>query len=256
MRIVLPLSVVVACTFGTTLAAAQDQEAPEPLSGPSGVPEAPEPKEGPSAKAPASAKAEPAEEDEDEAEEDQGALVPPASDTLAGHVSVSPTAALALPFGSLSSGVEQSQVAGSGYALSLDAGIGVSRTVVVGAWGQLQRFGAPDDCASCSLSSLGFGAFVRYHLVQGVRFDPWMSAGIGYRMANLDGGPFEGSYSGVEWLRLQLGGDWYPFDLLGVGPLLELDMGAYSSRPDDNRDSALHWAFLLGARITLDIPGK
>jgi hypothetical protein len=169
---------------------------------------------------------------------------------------LSPGAALAVPLGSFADGLGQTDVVGLGPAFSLEAAVGVSRTVAIGLWGQLASFGGSDDCSDCSAQSFAGGAFVRYHLVQGVRFDPWMSAGVGFRSTSLDGPTGEQSYSGVEWLRLAVGGDWYAFSLLGLGPFLELDMGVYNSRPDDGRDAAAHFQLLFGARITLDVPGK
>jgi hypothetical protein len=198
--------------------------------------------------------------DEDEPEPP---LIAPAHDTNAGHVSLGVAALWAIPFGELQDGTSQTRLIGSGPGLGVDLGIGISRTVALGAWGQLLRFGDGDECTSCSTSSLGVGAFVRYHLVQGTRFDPWMSAGIGYRRTSIQdfpGGDID--YSGVEWLRLQVGGDWYPVNVLGIGPLMELDMGIYSDRSGAGvqgapaLEQAMHWQFIVGARLSLDIPGK
>jgi len=146
---------------------------------------------------------------------------------------------------------------GSGLGLSLEAAIGVSRTVALGVWGQAVSFGSSDECPDCSASSLAGGVFARYHLVQGVRFDPWLSAGLGFRTTSIDDTPTgKQDYSGIEWLRLAVGGDWYAFSLLGFGPFLEFDMGVFSTHPDSAGDSAAHFQLVLGARITLDVPGK
>lgn len=191
-------------------------------------------------------------------------LIPPGQDTLAGHITLGVSALWAIPFGELQAGTSQTQLIGSDLGYGADLGIGISRTVVLGAWGQLLRFDGGDDCPGCSASSLGVGAFVRYHLVQGTRFDPWMSAGIGYRKTSIEdlpGGSLD--YSGIEWLRLQVGGDWYFLaNMLAVGPLLELDMGIYSDRSGSGMqaipgfEQAAHWQFIVGARLSLDIPGK
>jgi hypothetical protein len=204
--------------------------------------------------------------DEDEPEPP---LIPPAHDTIAGHISLGVAALWAVPFGELQDGTSQTRLIGSGPGFGVDLGIGISRTVALGAWGQLLRFGDGDECSfgdgnDCtSGNSLGVGAFVRYHLVQGTRFDPWMSAGIGYRRTSIQdfpGGDLD--FSGVEWLRLQVGGDWYPVKVLGIGPLIELDMGIYSDRSGGGAqgapalEQAMHWQFIAGARLSLDIPGK
>jgi len=197
----------------------------------------------------------------EEADEDEGPeppLVVPAPDQLTGHFSLSASALLAFPFGNLEANTPQTGAMGSGWGLGGDAAYGLTRMVAVGAWGQLLRLGDSTDCKSCDTQSAAFGAFVRYHLVQGVRFDPWISAGIGYRSTKIST-PSLGSttYGGIEWLRLQVGGDWYAFKNVGFGPLLELDMGRYSTRsPGELGDGANHWHFILGARVTLDVPGK
>lgn len=184
-------------------------------------------------------------------------LVVPAPDQLSGHFQLAPSVGVAVPFGSLEEGVSQSDAMGSGWAFGLDASYGLSRTVALGAFGQLLRLGSSDSCTDCKAQSLAFGAFVRYHLVQGVRFDPWMAAGLGYRTTKISGLGEDVTYSGVEWLRLVVGGDWYAFDKVGFGPYLELDMGYYSKRsPGDFGSAAAHWTFATGLRVTLDLPGK
>ena len=196
-----------------------------------------------------------------EAPDDDGPeppLVVPAPDALGGHFQLSPLVGVAVPFGSLEANLPQSDAMGAGWAFGLDAAYGVSRTVALGAFGQYLRLGSPgSSCSDCKASSMAAGAFVRYHLVQGVRFDPWMLAGIGYRTTTLSGLGNDVTYSGIEWLRLMVGGDWYAFDKIGFGPYLELDMGYYSSRSSGDLGSArAHWTFSTGARVTLDLPGK
>jgi hypothetical protein len=183
------------------------------------------------------------------------AAPPEPYDTLSGHVAVSASAALAVPLGSLDASTPQSRLLGVGPGFGLELGYGVSHSLMVGLWGQYASFGAGSDCSSCSTRSLAGGPFVAYHLVQGVRFDPWMSAGLGYRADTISMGGSSVSYSGIEWLRLEVGGDWYASSQLGVGPFLELDTGAFTSRPA-NTDGALNWHFLAGARVTFDLPGK
>lgn len=197
-----------------------------------------------------------------EPEEDEGPeqpLTPPAQDSLGGHITVSGSALWAIPFASLEADVDQSEVMSAGPGFGLELAYGMSRTVALGAWGQALLLDGSDDCSGCSTRSLAGGLFIRYHLVQGLRFDPWMSAGAGYRVTTIDPGS-EGedvTYSGIEWLRLSVGGDWYAFENFGFGPYLELDMGRYSSRsPDGLGDSANHWHFITGARVTFDTPGK
>src|SRR5262249_15156270 len=100
------------------------------------------------------------------------------------------------------------------------------------------------------------GPFIRYHLVQGVRFDPWMASGLGYRTTTARYQHTSHDYSGFEWLRLQIGGDLYPWSAGGIGAVSEVDIGVCGNRPSERVGSAVHWMFLTGARITLDFPGK
>jgi hypothetical protein len=185
-------------------------------------------------------------------------LTPLAVDTLGGHVMISASVLWAIPFARLEADVDQADWMSAGPGFGIELAYGVSRNVALGVWGQLLMLGDGVDCRDCSTQSLAAGGFVRYHLVQGQRFDPWMSAGIGFRttaIEQVDGD--DRSYSGIEWLRLAVGGDWYAFDNLGFGPYLELDMGRYTSRsPALSDGSANHWHFVTGARITFDAPGK
>lgn len=185
-------------------------------------------------------------------------LVVPAPNLLAGHFQLSPSIGYYVPFASVEASAPQSDVMSSGPGFGLEAAYGLSRTVALGAWGQMLSLGDGDSCKDCETSSTAFGLFVRYHLVQGTRFDPWMSAGAGYRITKIETpGQDDVTYSGIEWVRVVVGGDWYPFDVVGFGPYLELDMGRYSSRSKGEMgDSANHWHFGTGIRVTLDLPGK
>ncbi|MBI3204012.1 MAG: hypothetical protein HYZ29_20905 [Myxococcales bacterium] len=240
-----------AAALGVFPLAAAAQEPPDETLEEEGA-EAPSPGEGQKPKP----KRAPTEAPEDDGPEPP--LVVPAPDTLSGHFQLSPSAGVAVPFGSLEANAPQSDAMGSGWAFGLDASYGLSRTVAVGAFGQYLTLGNPgSSCSDCKATSMAGGAFVRYHLVQGVRFDPWMLAGVGYRRTTLSGVGADVTYSGIEWLRLAVGGDWYAFDKVGFGPYLELDMGYYSSRSSgDLGDARAHWTFSTGARVTLDLPGK
>jgi hypothetical protein len=210
-----------------TATAAQGQAAP-----PSNVPGSPAPSETP--------------DDEPEPE-----LIPPAKDTLGGHVQLGASGVLAVPFARLDSDTTFRNQAEGGYGFAADLGIGVSRSVVVGAFGQYLRMNDGEGCPGCDPTALGFGAFVRYHLVQGVRFDPWASLGAGYRL--FDTG--ETKYSGIEWLRLSVGGDWYALSQVGFGPYIELDFGTFTERPSGT-DAAVYANFAGGLRVVVDLQGK
>jgi hypothetical protein len=194
-------------------------------------------------------------------DEPEPPIVPDAVDTLGGHLVAGGSAALIVPWGDLQQGTESSDL-GAGYGFGLDLGYGLSRSVVVGIWGQFAVYSEGNECGSCTASSYAIGPFVRYHLVQGMRFDPWLLAGLGYRGMTIDYPANEGlsartdSYAGIEWLHFALGGDYYPFKNFGFGPLLELDLGVFGKRPNEERGSSVHFTFVGGLRVALDVPGK
>jgi hypothetical protein len=217
------------------------------------------------AKAPPAKPAKPApvpESDEvDEHGEPLPPLVPAAEDSVGGHFNLALAAAVALPFGNFEADLPATDLVGPGFVFNADAALGVSRSVFVGLWGQLALLGEGDDCAAidasedCKAKSYAGGVFVRYHLVQGVRFDPWMMAGLGYRVTKIE--PVNVSYSGFEILKLAVGGDWYAASNFGIGALLELDMGVYSDRSEGSiGDASTHWQFVTGLRLVFDVPGK
>jgi hypothetical protein len=190
--------------------------------------------------------------------EEEPPVVPPARDTLGGHFVIGASAAFVAPFAELDSDTASNELIGVGPGFGLDLGFGLSRAVLLGASGQYLSYSSSEACPDCSGTSIAAGAFVRYHVVQGVRFDPWISVGIGYRSTSVDlGAGDDANYSGLEWLQLRFGGDWYPLSILGFGPFVELDFGTYLShdRAPDASDS-VYMNMLAGGRIVLDFPGK
>ncbi|MEP7053271.1 MAG: hypothetical protein ABJB12_23110 [Pseudomonadota bacterium] len=185
--------------------------------------------------------------------------VPNARDTLGGHFVIGGAVGAKWGFGSFSEGSKQSQALGTGLALNLDLGVGLSRNIVLGVWGEFDDYSSASACPSCSTTSYAGGPFLRYHIVQGTRFDPWGAIAIGVRQTKLDpgAGNATSSFFGPDWLRLTLGGDWYPFANLGVGPYVEFDVGAYNKHPNSSTvNTAVHTGLGTGLRIVLDFPGK
>jgi hypothetical protein len=136
-----------------------------------------------------------------------------------------------------------------GLAIGLDADFGVSRSASVGVWGSAAFLTATADCG-CSLQSFAGGPLIRYRLVQGVRFDPWVAIGAGARVTPVDADS-KTTYVGVDWLHLALGGDWYAASGFAFGPLVSADFGTFTSP-----ESSFHWQLTLGLRIGLDVPGR
>ncbi|HEX7669638.1 MAG TPA: hypothetical protein VF395_08650 [Polyangiaceae bacterium] len=183
--------------------------------------------------------------------------IPLARDTVGGHLAVGAIAGLAVPFGSADSSVKLSDLAGPGLYLGGDITYGVSRTVMVGAYGEV-AMPAGETCpcrpswSAQSVSAIAAGPLLRYHLVQGPRFDPWMSYGFGFRRISSG----KDSFTGVDWARLQLGGDWYPSSRLGLGPVLEMSLGTFFDSRGTLESKAVNAQFTLGLRVVFDSPGK
>jgi hypothetical protein len=174
--------------------------------------------------------------------------IPNAHDTLGGHFVLGAGLGPRWPFGDLESGKNQQEFMGAALAVNLDLGFGLSRNVVVGAWGEFDNHYAPSGCKACSAKSFAGGPFVRYHLVQGTRFDPWGSFGVGVRSTKVDNGPGTDDNFGFDFMRITLGGDWYPTSNIGIGPYFMFDAGTYGSQ--------VHTGLSTGLRLVFDLPGK
>ena len=195
------------------------------------------------------------------------APVAPAPDTLGGHVALGANVGWSAPFAKLGSGLTQGDVMSSGPGVSLDLGYGVSRTMLIGVWGQALWLASSTRCTDCRTTSWAVGPWVRYHLAQGVRFDPWIAGGLGWRATTVKRDEAKATYSGPEWIRVAVGGDWYPIKNLAFGPVLELEAGTYTNRPTvlpvprrsgapTDEGTTWHWLFVGGLRVVFDTPGK
>ena len=193
---------------------------------------------------------------EEEYEEPELPMTPPAADSLGGHFVLTPAAGYSIPFGRIGSNWDKQNQLGAGWSFSLEAGLGVSRQVVIGAFGEFDVWSEGSSCNGCDAAGFAVGPFVRFHLVQGLRFDPWLGFGVGYERLTLDDGDTQRTLAGLQWARFGVGGDWYPSRNFGVGPYLGLSSGGYFDRPDEAGAIRTHWAFSIGARLTLDVPGK
>lgn len=184
-------------------------------------------------------------------------LVPPAHDTLSGHFTAGLGAAVQAPLGELTRSENATEL-GAGFGGVLDLGFGVSRTVALGLWGNFFDYGSGQ-------TSYALGPSVSYHLVQGVRFDPWLLVGVGYRSLTLDGAGVTRRFSGFEFAHVVAGGDYYIFSGFGLGPFIDFDSGVFTTRPRTNAAGqasserpgvGVHFGLSGGLRVVLDLPGK
>jgi hypothetical protein len=133
-------------------------------------------------------------------------------------------------------------------------GIGVSQHVVLRVDGGGGWLGGSNLCASCTAASYDVGIGVDYHLAQGIAFDPWIGLGAGYRYGRAaielpapGGAERVDASSGIDVLRLSLGGEFFPLALLGFGPFIETDVGVQV-----HPETVAYGVFLAGLRISLD----
>lgn len=189
-------------------------------------------------------------------DEPQSPLVPRAPDLLGRHILVGAAVGPTWSLGKLASGVAAARGLDTGLGLHADLGIGLSRSVALGVWGSFATYGDGDDCESCSGKAFAVGPFVRYHLSQGLRFDPWLLAGAGYRQVSFESGGVASKFSGLEWLRLELGADYYLFSGLGLGPYGALSLSSYCKRPEGAGDAGVNTELSAGLRFLFDLPGR
>lgn len=183
-------------------------------------------------------------------------------DDLTGHLFIAPHLQWSLPTGSAENGLPQRRYVTAGPGFGIDASFGISSYVAIQARFDRATFDGGNSCPAagkCSAQSSAAGLGVEYHLVNGAAFDPWLAAGLAWRWTSFDLSwpgyqPGKLDYSGLDWIHLAVGGEWYPHQMIGFGPYLGFDLGSYSSRPSSPiptaqpAGSAIHSFFTIGIR--------
>jgi opacity protein-like surface antigen len=206
---------------------------------------------------------------------------PAGRDELTGRLVGSLAAGLASPSGAVARGVSVADVVTPGVGFDLTLGYGLSRHVVLEAAGSYALLGAPgetaaasggdvpDDCASCSGSSLAVGLGLTYHLAEGLAVDPWIRYGLGYRSTSYDVSAERAALvldqpsaaattlttRTFDLARIGLGVDFYPVPAIGFGPFLQIDAGTTFSGPEGTFAGAANALFQLGVRVAFR-PGR
>lgn len=188
-----------------------------------------------------------------EEDDSERPLIPDAADMLGGHLLLGAAPIWSVPFGTLESRLSAPDRLASGFGARADLGFGLSRTVVLGVMGDFTSYLAPDDCDGCGGQTFGVAPMLRYHLVQGTRFDPWVSIGAGYRSLSVDGDE-QLELQGIDWLRIAFGGDYYPLSNVALGPFAGFDATTYLGGRDE--DPRISFQVTLGLRLALNFPGK
>jgi len=123
----------------------------------------------------------------------------------------------------------------------------------------------------CSLSSMRLGVEATYafdKLGLGA-LEPWVGLGLGYEWGNLtakyQGQKVETTWDGLEFLNLQVGGDYKVAQNFAVGPFLMMSVGQYSNAKITNtvdpslntsgsiQDKGIHEWLQFGLRGKFDI---
>lgn len=175
-------------------------------------------------------------------------------DRRTGHLSLSLTGAMAGMGGQLSRDADTTSLRGLDFGPGVQLAIGVGPAVMLGVYGNLGFSGGVDACPNCSSLSYGGGLLARYHLVQGLRFDPYIAYGIGVRGLNVEGPP-DLSFIGLEWFRAEVGGDYYILPQFGVGPYVDLGLTSFLKAPRGDTPEGLAFRVSVGLRATFDLPG-
>lgn len=190
-------------------------------------------------------------------EEDQPLPIRPASpdrDQLTGHFRLAITAA----FGNFTGNFLENSGIGTRLGGSplgtVEIGLGATRHLELGLTGDYSQALAGASCADCEATSWSVGPMLRYHLVQGTRFSPWLALGAAYRQNSLIGFSSEAVKS-VDFLKLQLGGDWYATSNVGLGPVLGLGLSTSISAPSGD-ETDLYALMYGGIRLLFDVPGR
>jgi hypothetical protein len=190
-------------------------------------------------------------------EEDPPLPIRPAApdrDQRTGHLNL----ALAAAFGNFSGGfLDESGIGGrlGGSPMAIaEIGFGVTRHLELVLAGDYSQALAGADCAACEATSWSVGPTLRYHLVQGTRFSPWVAVGAAYRQNSLVGFSSQ-TVKSIDFLRLQIGGDWYASSNLAFGPVLGLGLASSISAP--RGDGPAIFALTYGGlRLLFELPGR
>lgn len=152
-------------------------------------------------------------------------------------------AAYAIPTGNLFEGSSLSSAFDGALPLQLDLGYRFDRHFSAGLFASWAH-GFPNDCpagVSCSGSSTRVGLEIFYTLDQQGSLRPWFGAGMGYEWlkAKTTGAQTgEITFSGFEWIDLQVGGDFPLSPRVWAGPFFMLTAARFADADASGSGSA------------------
>jgi hypothetical protein len=160
--------------------------------------------------------------------------------------------------------------------LQLDALYKVTKDIAVGGYfaygfGQVDIAGVCVSGVDCSGNVMRFGVQGHYTFNQlTAPLVPWAGVGFGYEIGKAKAeatgiGSMEFTYSGFEFLNLQVGGDYRVNEQFSVGPYLQFSLAQYSKQKIDDttgfvgnfdgdvEEKAMHEWFGFGIRGKFDL---
>jgi hypothetical protein len=182
-------------------------------------------------------------------------LAGPDTDTLTRHLLTFVAVGYRLSFGYLDSDASGVGTEGSGPELSVGAAYGVSRNIDIGLYGSIAKFWAISACDHCIVSAYDGTVFLGYHLVQGMRFDPWLRVGVGISSLHVSTPAAYYQYFGPSWLAAGIGGDWHATRNVAIGPQAVMAFDTFPHRPRQ-ASGAIVGQMTLGFRVTFDAKGR
>jgi hypothetical protein len=179
----------------------------------------------------------------------------PDRDLRSGHFSVGASGSYGVPLGNFTSKSPIGSRLGDAWYFGADLGLGLTRHLQLGLAGELALVSAGSACTDCTATSYVVGPRLRYHLVEGTRFSPWVGYGFSLRHTRTESPNGKASYTAIEPLRLELGGDWYASSVIALGPVLA--MGIARTVNESDNAGAPRWSSWLsaGLRVVLDPAG-
>lgn len=206
--------------------------------------------------------AQPSPTGEDDEPEREGRPKAYAPDGRSGHVQIAAVSAAEFPAGDLAPGRALTDVVDVGASVGGSISVGVSRYLSLDASAKVGFLFPRNDCDSCEGRVVGAGLGLRYHLVQGSAFDPWIRLGMGYRLFEIEHDQAEtarvlavesGSYHGLDAAQLAFGGWFYPVRGFGLGPFMSTELGTFLDWPEGTPRVTRAYAFFqLGLAVVID----
>lgn len=182
-------------------------------------------------------------------------LAGPITDTVTHHLLAIGGTGYAAPAGSLDSQTSLRSKVSGGPTVFVGVGYGVTRNVDAEAIATYTAYGNTTECPDCRAKAYDAIGAIRYHLVQGVRFDPWLRTGLGVSIVAFKETQDSRTYTGLRWFDLTIGGDWYATRNFGLGPFLGIALSSYLAHPAASATS-VGAKLVLGVNLSFDASGK